>query len=128
MSGSAELPRRPLGRTGLSLSTLGFGGGSAFCTIPDQDAVRLVDAAHAAGLRYFDTAPFYGSGLSEHRHGQALRRYPRDSFVLSNPGGTGAPRPGACPSRSSSITVMTGCCARSRTVCSGSASIASTSP
>ncbi len=39
--------------------------------------------AHARGVRYFDTAPHYGSGLSEHRIGAALREVPRDAFLLS---------------------------------------------
>jgi len=49
----------------------------------DEAANASVDAAIAAGISYFDTAPFYGHGLSEHRLGAALRRHPRDSFVLS---------------------------------------------
>jgi len=65
---------------------LGFGGaplGNLFAPVADEDAVALVRHAHGAGVRYFDTAPHYGSGLSEHRFGNVLRRYPRDGFVLS---------------------------------------------
>lgn len=77
---------RSVGKTALRVSQLGFGAapfGNLLSAVPD-DAVRAsVDAALAAGIRYFDTAPFYGHGLSEHRLGEALRGRPRDSFVLS---------------------------------------------
>lgn len=65
---------------------LGFGGaplGNMFETIDDETAEAAVTAAWESGVRYFDTAPFYGSGLSEHRFGAVLRQYPRDEFVLS---------------------------------------------
>jgi D-threo-aldose 1-dehydrogenase len=64
----------------------GFGGaplGNLFAPISDEAAVALVRAAHASGIRYFDTAPHYGNGLSEHRIGAALREVPRDHFLLS---------------------------------------------
>jgi D-threo-aldose 1-dehydrogenase len=64
----------------------GFGGaplGNLFAPIRDIDAVALVRDAFTRGIRYFDTAPHYGSGLSEHRFGAALRGRPRDDFVLS---------------------------------------------
>ena len=66
--------------------TPGFGGaplGNLFHSIPDAEAIALVAHAYAAGARYFDTAPHYGQGLSEHRFGAALREFPRDSFLLS---------------------------------------------
>lgn len=66
---------------------LGLGGaalGNLFSAISDDDAWALVDAAWVSGCRSFDTAPHYGHGLSEHRLGNALRRYPRDDFVLSS--------------------------------------------
>jgi D-threo-aldose 1-dehydrogenase len=65
---------------------LGFGGapiGNLFERISDAAAHDTIAAAWDAGLRYFDTAPHYGAGLSEHRLGRALREKPRDSFVLS---------------------------------------------
>jgi D-threo-aldose 1-dehydrogenase len=70
----------------LHRSTPGFGGaplGNLFHSIPDDDAIALIRYAHAAGARYFDTAPHYGQGLSERRFGIALRDVPRDSFLLS---------------------------------------------
>jgi D-threo-aldose 1-dehydrogenase len=65
---------------------LGFGGapiGNLFERISDEAADETITAAWDAGLRYFDTAPHYGAGLSEHRLGRALRDKPRDSFVVS---------------------------------------------
>ncbi|PJK33422.1 D-threo-aldose 1-dehydrogenase [Pseudomonas sp. S10E 269] len=65
---------------------LGFGTaplGNMFRAIPEDEAQATVEAAWSAGVRYFDTAPFYGSGLSEIRLGQALSQYNRDDFVLS---------------------------------------------
>lgn len=49
----------------------------------DEESFATVDAAWDAGIRYFDTAPHYGLGLSERRLGDALRGRPRDEFVLS---------------------------------------------
>ncbi|MCU6454518.1 aldo/keto reductase [Sphingomonas sp. A2-49] len=78
------IPSRPVGRTGLAVSEVGFGAaalGNLYQPIPD-DAVRAaIDAALDAGLRYVDTAPHYGRGLSERRCGDALRL--RDDVVVS---------------------------------------------
>jgi D-threo-aldose 1-dehydrogenase len=49
----------------------------------ESDAARTIRHAYKAGIRSFDTAPQYGSGLSELRLGSVLRIVPRDSFVLS---------------------------------------------
>lgn len=65
---------------------LGFGTaplGNMFRAIPDEEAAATVEAAWDQGIRYFDTAPFYGAGLSEIRLGEVLDRHPRDEFVLS---------------------------------------------
>ncbi len=78
--------RRKIGRTSLAVSQLGFGAapfGNLLADVPDAATRAAVDAAFEAGINYFDTAPFYGHGLSEHRLGEALRGRPRDSFVLS---------------------------------------------
>ena len=65
---------------------LGFGAaplGNMFRNIPDEEALGTVEAAWQAGTRYFDTAPFYGAGLSEIRIGKALEKHKRDEYVLS---------------------------------------------
>lgn len=65
---------------------LGFGGaplGNMFAAVDEHTAEAALVAAWDNGVRYFDTAPHYGSGLSEHRFGRVLRRYDRDKFVLS---------------------------------------------
>ena len=65
---------------------LGFGGaplGNLFSAIADDAASTLVRRAFDRGIRYFDTAPHYGNGLSEHRIGAALRELSRDAYALS---------------------------------------------
>lgn len=65
---------------------LGFGTaplGNMFRHIPDERATATIDAAWAAGTRYFDTAPFYGAGLAERRLGTALARRNRNEYVVS---------------------------------------------
>ncbi|MDG4789704.1 aldo/keto reductase [Micromonospora sp. WMMD1102] len=77
-----ELPRSPLVR----LSALGFGaaqGGNLYRASTDEEFAAAVDAAWDGGIRYFDTAPHYGLGLSERRLGAALRSRPRDEYVVS---------------------------------------------
>jgi D-threo-aldose 1-dehydrogenase len=77
---------REIGRTGVAVTELGFGGASIgeLNAILDEDgAVNTVRAAWDAGIRYFDTAPWYGRGLSELRIGSGLRGKPRDEFVVS---------------------------------------------
>ena len=78
--------KRQIGRTKLRVSTLGLGtatmGGSRI-PIARADGEAIVTAAWDAGVRYFDTAPFYGVGAAEHRVGDALREQDRDSWVLS---------------------------------------------
>jgi D-threo-aldose 1-dehydrogenase len=79
------LPTRTLGRTGIELTTLGFGStslGNMYRAQTEDAAMEAVEAAYRAGIRYFDTAPLYGFGLAEHRMGAARRRLPSD-IVLS---------------------------------------------
>jgi D-threo-aldose 1-dehydrogenase len=77
---------RTLPRSGLELTALGLGCsqlGGLYRPISWADSQALVDAAWAAGLRYFDTAPYYGYTLSERRTGMALSPRARDAFSLS---------------------------------------------
>ena len=96
------LPSRRVGRTAIEVTTLGLGGapmGGFRATISDAEALALTDAAWQAGVRYFDTSPFYGYGRSELRMGAALRDKPRGEFVLSTKIGRilHAMRPGETP-------------------------------
>jgi D-threo-aldose 1-dehydrogenase len=75
---------RPLGTTGLHLSDLGFGGGGIgglYVPVGRDAAMEAMQAAWDVGMRYFDTAPFYGFGLSERRVGDFLRD--KSGYVLS---------------------------------------------
>lgn len=78
--------RRRIGRTDVAVTPLGFGGtgiGNLFRAVDPEVAHATVAAAWEGGVRFFDTAPLYGLGLSEVRLGRALGRHPRDSYVLS---------------------------------------------
>jgi D-threo-aldose 1-dehydrogenase len=80
------LPRRPVGATGLAVTRLMLGTaplGGLFEPVSDAAAAATLEAAWAAGIRSFDTAPHYGVGLSEQRLGAFLAGQPRDQFVLS---------------------------------------------
>jgi D-threo-aldose 1-dehydrogenase len=81
-----DLPARLINRRGFAVSVLGFGGasiGNLYRPTGDDEATAAVDEAWAGGIRYYDTAPHYGLGLSERRLGEALRGKPRDEYVLS---------------------------------------------
>ena len=78
--------KRPIGRTTLEVTALGLGcatlGGSRV-SVSREEAEAIVRAAWAAGVRYVDTAPFYGFAQAERCVGDALRDVPRDEWVLS---------------------------------------------
>jgi len=77
---------RRLGRTGVLLTQLGLGTaplGELFTRVTDEQATAVQQAAWDAGIRYTDTAPWYGRGQSEHRVGRFLYSRPREQFVLS---------------------------------------------
>jgi D-threo-aldose 1-dehydrogenase len=68
------------------VTEISFGGaaiGNLYTAVTDDDAQAAVDAAWDGGIRFFDTAPHYGLGLSERRLGAALRGRPRDDYVIS---------------------------------------------
>jgi aryl-alcohol dehydrogenase-like predicted oxidoreductase len=80
------LERRPLGRTGLDVTALGLGGtgvGGIFTRNDDATGEATVARAWELGIRYFDTAPYYGHGASERRYGAVLADKPRGELVLS---------------------------------------------
>lgn len=75
---------RALGTTDLQVTELGFGGGGIgglYVPVGRDAAMGAMQAAWDAGMRYFDTAPFYGFGLSERRMGDFLRD--KSGYVLS---------------------------------------------
>jgi D-threo-aldose 1-dehydrogenase len=79
-----NLEKRRVGRTAAEVTVLGLGGatfGGNMSTGTDADGRMLVYDAYDSGIRYFDTAPFYGYGRSEHVLGDALRE--RDGWTLS---------------------------------------------
>ena len=78
------------GRLGLGTAPLA----GLYEPVDDDTARRVVDRALELGIRYFDTAPYYGSGLAERRLGTALRAVPRDRVVVSTKVGR-LLRPGA---------------------------------
>jgi D-threo-aldose 1-dehydrogenase len=76
-----------LGNGGLTFTELGLGTaplGNLFKALSDDDAHAVLEAAWGGGVRYFDTAPLYGLGLSETRLNRFLRDKPRDAYVLSS--------------------------------------------
>lgn len=93
--------RRPLPREPLAVPTLGFGAaaiGNLYTEVADEVAEAAVQEAYRLGMRFFDTAPFYGYGLSEQRLGHALASLHADDVVLSTkvgrlivPGADGEP-------------------------------------
>lgn len=74
------------GQRKLRFTEIGFGTaplGNLYRAISDDEANTILEAAWAGGVRYFDTAPLYGLGLSETRLNRFLRGKPRDEYVLS---------------------------------------------
>jgi len=78
--------RNSIARTAFEVTQLGFGAGTLgdpYEITEDARARATLKIAYGAGVRYFDTAPWYGNTKSEHRVGCFLRSRPRDSFTLS---------------------------------------------
>lgn len=98
--GAPAIETRRIGRSDVAVSVLGFGGaplGNLFRGIEEDVALATVEAAHAAGITWFDTAPLYGHGVSEHRVGHVLRHKPRETFTLSTKVGRLLRASGAVP-------------------------------
>jgi D-threo-aldose 1-dehydrogenase len=82
----SSLTLRTLGSTNVTVTALGFGAaqiGNLYRAVDDDTARSAVDAAWDGGIRYFDTAPHYGLGLSELRLGRALQTRPRNEYCIS---------------------------------------------
>jgi len=82
--------RRRVGHTSLAVTALGLGSaglGGLYRDVSEADARATIDAAWEAGVRLFDTAPYYGYTKAEHYVGAALREHERDAYVLSTKAG-----------------------------------------
>ncbi|MFI1198685.1 aldo/keto reductase [Streptomyces sp. NPDC020883] len=80
------VPRRSLGRSGVEVTTLGLGGAALaglYSPVDEESAAATIEAAWDAGIRYFDTAPHYGLGVSERRLGAVLRTKSRTEYAIS---------------------------------------------
>ncbi|MDW6025205.1 aldo/keto reductase [Mesorhizobium sp. BAC0120] len=78
--------RRRVGRTSLELPIFGFGAahlGELYGKVDEAESRATLEAAWNSGVRFYDTAPWYGRGLSEHRLGGFLRQRPRDEFIVN---------------------------------------------
>ena len=88
--------RRKVGATPLDLPVFGFGAahlGELYTLVTEAESLATMDAAWDAGVRYFDTAPWYGRGLSEHRLGGYLRTKKRGDFQITTKVGRTLYRP-----------------------------------
>jgi D-threo-aldose 1-dehydrogenase len=88
--------RRRLGGIDVELPVIGFGGahlGELYARVPEPEARATLEAAWEGRVRYFDTAPWYGHGLSEHRTGELLRQHGREGFLVSTKVGRVYSRP-----------------------------------
>ncbi|HEY9011763.1 MAG TPA: aldo/keto reductase [Devosia sp.] len=88
--------RRRVGRTSLELPVFGMGTahlGELYSKVDEADSRATLSAAWDVGVRYYDTAPWYGRGLSEHRLGGFLRTKPRDEFQITTKVGRILKRP-----------------------------------
>jgi uncharacterized protein len=88
VSSSSSLPKRRLGKTGEMVSIIGFGSGTRFCSIPDEDAAQaLLEQAFNLGITYFDTAGSYTrkgiERLSEKRLGEFTKRRRKEIFLAT---------------------------------------------
>ncbi|MEX1181221.1 MAG: aldo/keto reductase [Cucumibacter sp.] len=88
--------RRRVGSTTLSLPAFGFGSahlGELYTRVDEADVRATLDAAWDNGVRFYDTAPWYGRGLSEHRLGGYLRNKKRGDYLLTTKVGRTLHRP-----------------------------------
>ncbi len=88
--------RRKVGDTALSLPVMGMGTahlGEYYAVIDEAESRATLQSAWDLGVRFFDTAPWYGRGLAEHRLGGFLRTMPRDEFQITTKVGRTLKRP-----------------------------------
>ena len=80
---AGEVPKKPLGRTGVQVSAMGLGGYHIGSAETDQAAMEIVAKAFDHGVRFFDNAWEYHDGLSEERIGKALKGKRDQAFVMT---------------------------------------------
>lgn len=134
---NASSATKQVGATSLALPAFGFGSahlGELYARVDEADLRATLEAAWNAGVRYYDTAPWYGRGLSEHRVGGFLRTRPRSEFKITTKVGRTLHRPAdpknfdrapgraGSTSRSGSTIPMTASCAPTSRCCSASGS------
>jgi D-threo-aldose 1-dehydrogenase len=88
--------RRRVGETKLQLPLYGFGSahlGELYGKVDEGDSRATLETAWDEGVRFYDTAPWYGRGLAEHRLGGFLRTKPRAEFLLTTKVGRTLHRP-----------------------------------
>ncbi|HEY8486451.1 MAG TPA: aldo/keto reductase family protein [Limnochordales bacterium] len=80
----AQVEYRRLGRSGVKVSAIGLGSWLTFgVEVEREQSIRVLRAAYEAGVNFFDTANVYGRGVAEQVVGEALRVFPRESYVLA---------------------------------------------
>ena len=82
----SKIETRKIGKSNTVVTKLGLGGapfGDLFNLLSDEQVENTLQAGWDAGVRYYDTAPYYGYGKSEHRVGHFLRNKSRQDFVIS---------------------------------------------
>ena len=87
---------RKITKTSLSLPIFGFGSahlGEMYSFVDERTSRKTLQAAWEANIRYFDTAPWYGRGLAEHRVGSFLRTKKREEFIVTTKVGRTLHRP-----------------------------------
>ena len=80
------MKKKILGKSGIQLSSIGFGGATLAdlnAKLDEIECYKTLEKAFSSGINYFDTAPLYGYGLSEHRLGNFLKTIDRKKFILS---------------------------------------------
>ena len=93
---AAPSAEKRVGSTSLTLPAFGFGAahlGELYAKVDEADSRATLEGAWDAGVRFYDTAPWYGRGLSEHRLGGFLRTKPRDQFKITTKVGRQLVRP-----------------------------------
>ena len=81
-----KMQKRKLGNTNIHLSSLGFGAapiGDLFENLDERSCYNILENAYNSNFNLFDTSPFYGNGLSEHRTGNFLKTIDEESYFLS---------------------------------------------